>query len=191
MRYIIKKTSVIIFSLLPTIAFAAENDNWRVYLRADAGITYSDLTVDEYDLGGFQGMFNFAAGAQKERWRVELAYQERATVSELFSSLLTQTMASMEQHAFLLNGYYDVLSSKYLAWYIGAGAGLNAYEKTITYQTSGIEKIEDGFSSIFGAFTGVSLNFEHVGIDLGVDYYYTYKPNLNSLVPKIGLRVIF
>lgn len=73
----------------------------------------------------------------------------------------------------------------------GAGAGLNAYEKTITYQTSGIEKIEDGFSSIFGAFTGVSLNFEHVGIDLGVDYYYTYKPNLNSLVPKIGLRVIF
>lgn len=186
-----KKISIIAFSLLPTIAFASDAEDWKIYLRADAGITYSDLTVDDYDLGGFQGMFNFVAGGQKGPWRAELAYQERATVSELFSSLLTQTMASMEQHALLLNGYYDVWSSKYFAWYVGAGAGLNSYKKVITYQNTGTEVSEDGYSAILGAYTGLSLNFEHIGIDLGVDYYYTYKPNLNSLVPKIGLRVIF
>lgn len=186
-----KKISIIALSLLPTMALATENENWKIYLRADAGITYSDLTVDDYDLGGFQGMFNFVAGGQKGPWRAELAYQERATVSELFSSLLTQTMASMEQHALLLNGYYDVLSYKHFAWYVGGGAGLNSYEKIIKYQDTGTEIVEDGYSPIFGAFTGLSLNFEHIGVDLGVDYYYTYKPSLNSIVPKIGLRVIF
>lgn len=188
-----KKSCIFAFALIPTVALAdnsASND-WRFYLRADAGITYSDLTVEDYDLGGFQGMFNFAGGAQNGRWRAELAYQERATVSELFSSLLTQTMASMEQHAFMLNGYYDVWSSKYFAWYVGAGTGLNNYEKIISYQDTGIEKTEDGYSAILGAYTGLSLNFEHIGIDLGVDYYYTYKPSQNSFVPKIGLRLIF
>lgn len=188
-----KKACILALSLIPTVAFAENgyNNDWRFYLRADAGLTYSDLEVKEYDLGGFQGMFNFAGGVQKARWRAELNYQERATVSELFSSLLTQTMASMEQHAFLLNGYYDIFSSKYFAWYLGAGAGLNSYETVVTYQNTGIKTTEDGYSLIAGAYTGLSINFEHIGIDLGVDYYYTYKPNQNTIVPKIGLRVIF
>ncbi len=188
-----KKLCVLALCALPTVTFAGTSldDDLRFYLRADAGLTYSDLKVDDYDLGGFQGMFNFAAGGQKNRWRAELNYQERATVSELFSSLLTQTMASMEQHAIIINGYYDLFSSKYFAWYFGAGAGLNNYESVITYQNLGTEVSEEGFSAILGAYTGLSLNFEHVGIDLGVDYYYTYKPNQNTLVPKIGLRIIF
>ena len=187
-----KKISILALSLIPTVAFANDDiNNLDVYLRADAGLTYSDLNVGDYDLGGFQGTFNFAFGGQYNRWRAELAYQERATVSELFSSLLTQTMATMEQHAFMLNGYYDVWSSKYFAWYVGAGTGLNNYEKIISYQDTGIEKTEDGYSAILGAYTGLSLNFEHIGIDLGVDYYYTYKPSQNSFVPKIGLRLIF
>ena len=188
-----KKLSILTIALIPTFALADNNFNndWRFYLRADAGLTYSDLNVGDYDLGGFQGMFNFAGGVQKARWRAELNYQERATVSELFSSLLTQTMASMEQHAFLLNGYYDIFSSKYFAWYLGAGTGLNNYEKVITYQNTGTEFTEDGYSAIVGAYTGLSINFEHIGIDVGVDYYYTYKPNQNTFVPKLGLRVIF
>ena len=186
-----KKIFILAVAMMPTFAFADTNDNWRFYLRADAGLTYSDTTVSDYNLSGFQGMFNFAAGAQKNRWRAELAFQERATVSEMFSSLLTQTMASLEQHALIANGYYDIFSSKYLAWYVGGGAGLSAYESVINYQRTGLETVEDGCSPILGAYTGLSINFEHVGIDLGVDYYYTYKPNVNSLVPKIGLRVIF
>ena len=187
-----KKISILALSLIPTVAFANDDiNNLDVYLRADAGLTYSDLNVGDYDLGGFQGMFNLAFGGQYNRWRAELAYQERATVSELFSSLLTQTMATMEQHAFMLNGYYDIWSSKYFAWYFGAGTGLNNYEKIISYQDTGIEKTEDGYSAILGAYTGLSLNFEHIGIDLGVDYYYTYKPSQNNIVPKVGLRVTF
>lgn len=187
-----KKISILALSLIPTVAFANDDiNNLDVYLRADAGFAYSDLKVDNYDLGGFQGMFNFAVGGQYNRWRTELAYQERATVSELFSSLLTETMATMEQHAFMVNGYYDVWTSKYLAWYLGAGAGLNSYEQVITYQNTGLETTTDGYSSIFGLYTGLSINFEHIGIDLGVDYYYTYKPSQNNIVPKVGLRVIF
>lgn len=188
-----KKMCVLALSVIPTFAFADNNinDNWRFYLRADAGITYADFMVDDYDLGGFQGMFNFAGGAQKGRWRAELNYQERATISEMFSSLLTQTTASMEQHGFLANGYYDVLSFKHFAWYVGAGAGVNNYEKIISYNNTGKEKIENGYSMMLGAYTGASINFEHIGIDLGVDYYYTYKLNQHALTPKIGLRVIF
>lgn len=187
-----KKISILALSLIPTVAFANDDiNNLDVYLRADAGLTYSDLNVGDYDLGGFQGMFNFAFGGQYNRWRAELAYQERATVSELFSSLLTQTMATMEQHAFIVNGYYDIWSSKYFAWYFGGGAGLNSYEQVITYQNTDLEVTKDGYSSIFGLYTGLSINFEHIGIDLGVDYYYTYKPSQNNIVPKVGLRVIF
>lgn len=186
-----KKIFILAFALMPTFAFADTNDNWNFYLRADAGITYSDINVSDYDLGGFQGLFNFAAGGQNGRWRAELAFQERATVSEMFSSLLTQTMAALEQHALIANGYYDVLAYKHFAWYVGAGAGLSAYESVITYHRTSTEITENGYSPILGAYTGLSLNFEHIGIDLGVDYFYTYKPNINSLVPKIGLRVIF
>lgn len=187
-----KKISILALSLIPTVAFANDDiNNLDVYLRVDAGLTYSDLNVGDYDLGGFQGMFNFAFGGQYNRWRAELAYQERATVSELFSSLLTQTMATMEQHAFMVNGYYDIWSSKYFAWYFGGGAGLNSYEQVITYQDTGLEVTKDGYSSIFGLYTGLSINFEHIGIDLGVDYYYTYKPSQNNIVPKVGLRVTF
>lgn len=186
-----KKLFFIILAIVPSLAFAGGSNDWRLYLRADAGVTYSDLTVADYDLGGFQGMFNFAAGGQNGRWRAELAWQERATVSELFSSLLTQTMASVEQHGLMANGYYDVFSSKYFAWYVGAGAGLNNYETVVSYQDTGNEIREDGYSAILGAYTGLSVNFEHIGIDFGVDYYYTFKPSLNSVVPKVGLRVIF
>lgn len=186
-----KKIFILAFALMPTFALADTNDTWKFYLRADAGLTYSDINVSDYDLSGFQGMFNFAAGGQNGRWRAELAFQERATVSEMFSSLLTQTMATLEQHALFANGYYDVLSYKHFAWYVGAGAGLSAYESVITYQSTGVETTEDGYSPILGAYTGLSFNFEHVGIDLGVDYFYTYKPNIKSLVPKVGLRIIF
>lgn len=91
----------------------------------------------------------------------------------------------------MVNGYYDIWSSKYFAWYFGGGAGLNSYEQVITYQDTGLEVTTDGYSSIFGLYTGLSINFDHIGIDLGVDYYYTYKPSQNNIVPKVGLRVIF
>lgn len=186
-----KKTFILVCGLLPTLAFADTNEKLRIYVGADAGLTYSDLQVDDYDLGGFTGIFNFALGGKYDRWRAELAFQERATISEMFNSLLTETMATMEQRALLVNGYYDIWSSKYFAWYVGAGAGLNNYEKIITYQDTGKEITEDGYSAILGAYTGLSINFDYVGIDFGVNYYYTYKPNLNNIVPKIGLRVMF
>ena len=60
-----KKISILALSLIPTVAFANDDiNNLDVYLRADAGLTYSDLNVGDYDLGGFQGMFNFAFGGR-------------------------------------------------------------------------------------------------------------------------------
>lgn len=186
-----KKMFFAIFALSPSLAFAGVETDWRMYLRADAGITYSDATVMDYDISGFQGMFNFAVGAQKDKLRLELALQERATVSEMFSSLLTQTVATLDQQALMLNGYYNILSSKYFAWYLGAGAGVNRYDAIISYNDTNTEAEEKGYSAILGAYTGLSINFDYVGFDIGVDYFYTFKPSINSLVPKIGVRVMF
>lgn len=186
-----KKICFAIFALSPSLALAGTQNNWSPYLRADAGVTYSDVTVMNYDISGFQGMFNFSVGAQKEKVRLELALQERATVSEMFSSLLNETVATLEQRALMINGYYDVWSSKYFAWYLGAGAGVNNYEAIISYNNTNTEVTEKGYSAMLGAYTGISINFNYIGFDIGVDYYYTFKPSINSLVPKVGLRVMF
>ena len=54
----------------------------KSYLRSDVGITYSETSVMGYDVSGFQGMYNFALGAQKDRIRAELVFQERATLNK-------------------------------------------------------------------------------------------------------------
>ena len=61
-----KKISILALSLIPTVAFANDDiNNLDVYLRADAGLTYSDLNVGDYDLGGFIcGMCPCSAGKE-------------------------------------------------------------------------------------------------------------------------------
>ena len=163
----------------------------KPYLRSDVGITYSETSVMGYDVSGFQGMYNFALGAQKDRIRAELVFQERATISEMFSAILTQRMVALDERSLLLNGYYNLLNYKYFAAYVGAGAGGSYYKATVNDNNIEYEQEESGYSAILGAYAGLSLILNHVIFDLGVDYYYAFKPSMNSIVPKLGLRIKF
>lgn len=185
-----KKLFVCLFMLMVPVCAMAQEDI-RFYLRGDAGFTYSSAEVMDFDMGGFQGMYNLAIGGQKGRVRAELAYQERATVSEAFSSLFSQTIASLDARALLANAYYTAFDSKYFDLYVGAGAGVNKYQGKLEYLDLGTEKIEDGYSATLGLYAGMSFDLNYIVLDLGLDYYYTFKPSMNSLVPKIGMRVVF
>lgn len=176
-----------------TSAFAGMFDlaGVKPYFRADAGITYASSSVMGYDVSGFQGMYNFALGAQKDRIRAELVFQERATISEMFSAILTQRMVALDERSLLLNGYYNLLNYKYFAAYVGAGAGGSYYKATVNDNNIEYEQEESGYSAVLGAYAGLSLILNHVIFDLGVDYYYAFKPSMNSIVPKLGLRIKF
>lgn len=187
-----KKLFVFLFmSFVPMLAFAEEG--WKFYLRGDAGITYSSADVLGFDMGGFQEMYNVAFGTKYGNYRLEVDYQARATVSEALTSLFTDTIASLSSDAIFLNAYYekDLFGSKYFDWYVGAGVGGNKYLAKLEHLDDGTSTTDEGFSASLGAFAGISLDLNRVVFDLGLDYYYTFKPSMNSLVPKLGIRVMF
>lgn len=191
MKKIILCVFVFFLGLQPVSANSFNISGVKPYFRADAGLTYSNASVMGYDVSGFQAMYNLALGAQKDRFRAELSFQERATVSEMFSSIITQTLVALDDKSLMLNGYYNILSYKYFSAYIGAGAGGSYYKATVTDKYIGQEKEENGYSAILGAYAGLSLILNHVIFDLGVDYYYNFKPSMNSIVPKLGMRIRF
>lgn len=191
MKKIILFAFISLFCLQSGFASSLNLADIKPYFRADAGLTYSESSVMGYDVSGFQGMYNFALGAQKDRIRAELVFQERATISEMFSAILTQRMVALDERSLLLNGYYNFLNYKYFAAYVGAGAGGSYYKATVNDNNIEYEQEESGYSAVLGAYAGLSLILNHVIFDLGVDYYYTFKPSMNSIVPKLGLRIKF
>ncbi|MDD5102494.1 MAG: hypothetical protein PHH62_05880 [Endomicrobiaceae bacterium] len=170
-----------------------KDDKIHLYLRADAGLTYTAFNVNyeskTKELTGLQGMYNFGAGIQYKRGRFELAYQERSTMSD-FLFFLVNTNAWVDNNAIMTNAFYDFVSTKYFALYIGGGLGVNMWNSE--FKSSGTKYTDSGTSFIGGTYLGASINTP-VGfsIDFGVDYFYVSEPIMNSFVPKIGVRLTF
>ncbi|MDD2524268.1 MAG: outer membrane beta-barrel protein [Endomicrobiaceae bacterium] len=163
------------------------------YIRADAGFTYTAFDINYKDktqsLAGFQGMYNFAAGIKYKRTRFEAAYQERATMSD-FLFFIIKTEAWVENKAVMANVFYDFVSSKYFALYIGGGLGVNMWNSE--FSSFGDEYTDSGTSVIGGAYLGASINTPiGFSIDFGVDYFHVTDPLMDSFVPKIGARLNF
>lgn len=163
------------------------------YIRADAGLTYTAFDVKYQDvtkeLTGLQAMYNFGAGIKYKKGRFELAYHKRATMSD-FLFFIINTNAWVENNAVMANAFYDYVSLKYFALYIGGGAGVNMWNSE--FKSFGDKYTDSGTSFIGGVYLGASINTPiGFSIDFGVDYFYVNEPLMNSFVPKIGARLTF
>lgn len=172
-----------------------KDGKYHPYIRTDIGFTYTTFDIkyegETSSFSGFQGMFNLAAGVKKERTRFELEYQSRATISDVLFIIAGAT-ASSENNAIMANAFYDFVSYKYFALYIGGGVGFNMwknkYENTYTH----VVTTDSGTSFTGGIYLGASINIPiGFSIDFGVDYLYLSEPQMNSFVPKIGVRITF
>ncbi len=164
---------------------------WQPYIGVNFGINASDVSVHGEDFFDFGGVFNFEAGARyNKRYRLALNYQSRAEVSELFQILFGHVI-SITNDAVRINGYYDYVSLKHFAMYIGAGLGGDWYDYKITERLDNSEKSEHGLTFTAGATTGLSFSFWHMAIDLGFSFDYIVYPQIYSYGPNIGLRYNF
>ena len=185
-----------IVAMLPCVAYGAtdkalDTSKRNIYIGANMGISASDVTAHGEDFFDFGGVFNFEIGARfNNRYRLALNYQSRAEVSELFQILFGHVI-SVTNDAIRVNGYYDYVSLKHFAMYIGAGIGGDRYDYKITdrYDNSTTEK--HGITFTAGATTGLSFNFWRMGIDLGFSFDYIAEPRIYSYGPSVGLRFNF
>ena len=123
------------FSAAPAFAQTAAplstaEEDWLKYIRLDMGFSigttkFGQEGADENKIAEIGGLYNVAFGLEKERSRFEIAYQERASVSELISTMLGIT-SSFEAFSFMANAYYDYVKSEHFAMYTGLGAGAGA-----------------------------------------------------------------
>ena len=183
-------------AVLPCVAYGATDESvdmqkWNMYMGASMGISASDVTAHGEDFFDFGGVFNVEIGARyNKRYRLALNYQSRAEVSELFQILFGHVI-SVTNDAIRINGYYDYVSTRHFAMYIGAGIGGDRYDYKITnrYDSSTTEK--HGITFTAGATTGLSFNFWRVGIDMGFSFDYIAEPRIYSYGPNVGLRFNF
>lgn len=176
-----------------TNLFALEDDVLYKYINVDACLSVG--TTDTFDNEndkrsmasvGFLG--NVAVGLQYNRLRFELAYQQRAEVSELIQTMFG-LVSTLSIKAGMANIYYDYLRSKHFAMYIGTGAGVDYYKLTMK---DWVDYYEDsGYSCIVGGYTGLTFIIDQFSIDLGINYYYIDKPKTNTFAPKISFRYAF
>ena len=185
--------SFLFFLTCTSNLFALEDDFLYKYLNVDTCLSVgSTKTYDNkgYERGmvsvGFLG--NLAFGLQYNRLRYEIAYQERAEVSELLQTMLG-LVSTLRIRAGMANVYYDYTRSEHFAMYIGAGAGVDYYELTMKTWTDYYS--ERGYSCILGAYTGLTFIMNQFSIDLGINYYYINKPETNTFAPKISFRYAF
>lgn len=164
---------------------------WRPYLTSDLGVTYTDATIHGYDMSGFTGVFNIGAGMRNDRARIGITYQKRDTISELFSSWLTQTNATLDEQAVMANVSYDIISTNWVAVYVGAGAGANFYDFKLEYDDDRPDYTESGTGFIGNLSAGVTLRIAHVGLTIGADYGYASHPRSTTITPRIGLNLSF
>ena len=185
---------LILFVLVcSTNVFALEDDVLYKYVNFDACLSAG--TTETYDKKGNERamvgvgfLANFAFGLQYNRLRCELAYQERAEVSEMLQTMLG-LISTFSTRAAMVNFYYDYVRSKGFAMYIGSGIGADHYELKMK---NWVENYEDsGYSCIFGGYTGLTFIMDRFSIDLGLNYYYINKPKTNTFAPKISFRYAF
>lgn len=175
-------------------AFAQEYEesSWRPYFRADAQAAYSAFTLagsnGDQDLTGFQGVYDFALGANYKRGRFELAYQKRGAVSDAIF-LFAATTAFVDNDAVLANAYYDFVKAGFFSMYIGGGMGVNKWSSEIT--SFGHTYSDDGYAFIGGAYLGMSFAIYMVNLDFGMNYYYISKLDMNTLGFMAGVRINF
>lgn len=185
--------AVAALALTPIVANAGiyNTGTWRPYLTSDLGVTYTDATIHGYDMSGFTGVFNIGAGMRNDRARIGITYQKRDTISELFSSWITETNASLDEQAVMANVSYDIISTNWVAVYVGAGAGANFYDFKLEYDDGRPDYTESGTGFIGNLSAGVTLRIAHVGLTIGADYGYASHPRSTTITPRIGLNLSF
>lgn len=182
-----------IITIVPVTAHAGiyTTGTWTPYLTSDFGMTYSDIRIHGYDLSGFTGVFNVGAGVRNNRTRIQLTYQKRDTVSELFSSWLTQTNASLDQQSLMASVYYDLIQAGWFTTYVGVSAGANYYDFLLDYNDGRPSESETGYGFIGGVSAGIAFRISHVSFTLGADYNYVARPHATSITPRVGLSLAF
>lgn len=182
-----------IITIVPVTAHAGiyTTGTWTPYLTSDFGMTYSDVRIHGYDMGGFTGVFNIGAGMRNNRTRIQLTYQKRDTVSELFSSWLTQTDASLDQQSVMASIYYDLVQTRWFGTYVGLSAGANYYDFSLDYNDGRPSESETGYGFIGGVSAGIAFRISHVSLTLGADYNYIARPHATSITPRVGLSLAF
>lgn len=185
--------AVAIITAVPITARAGiyTTGTWTPYLTSDFGMTYSDVHFHGYDLSGFTGVFNIGAGLRNDRTRVQLTYQKRDTVSEIFSSWVSQTDASLDQQSLMAGVYYDLVQTGWFTTYVGASAGVNYYDFSLDYNDGRPSESESGYGFIGGVSAGVGLRISHISFTLGADYNYIARPRASSITPRVGLSLAF
>ena len=173
--------------------FALEDDTLYKYVNFDACLSVGETqTYDRNDnkrgMVSIGGIWNFSLGLQYNRLRGELAYQERAEVSEIVQTMLG-LVSTMTVRAAMANFYYDYVRSKHFAMYLGTGIGADYYELSMKSWTDLYE--DSGYSCILGGYTGLTFIIKQFSIDLGFNYYYITKPETNTYAPKISFRYAF
>lgn len=167
-----------------------ENSKWNVYISADIAGMVSDVKIKHDDFFDFGGKSSFAIGAKHNRYRLELAYEAHAEVSEFFQILAGHTV-SLTNQSLRVNGYYDYVSCKYFAMFISAGVGPNYYEYKISEPYINSVRKDNGISFVAGANTGLSFNIARFSLDLGFSFDYITYPRVYSYGPNIGMRFTF
>ena len=191
-----KKFLITMLMLAPISAIAADSSDapaqnkWRPYISGNGAFMVSDVKIKHDDFFDFGAKGSFAIGARQNRYRAELAYESHAEVSELFQILAGHTVALGNQSV-RINGYYDYVSTKHFAMFIGAGLGPNWYDYTISEPYIDRVTKKDGVSFIMGADTGLSFNIWKFSIDLGFGFDYITFPRVYSYGPNLGLRFTF
>lgn len=185
--------TVAALAFAPIVANAGiyNTGTWRPYLTSDLGVTYTDATIHGYDMSGFTGVFNIGAGMRNDRARIGITYQKRDTISELFSSWITETNASLDEQAVMANVSYDIISTNWVAVYVGAGAGANFYDFKLEYDDDRPDYTESGTGFIGNLSAGVTLRIAHVGLTIGADYGYASHPRSTTITPRVGLNLSF
>ncbi|MCL2799367.1 MAG: hypothetical protein FWD54_03725 [Endomicrobia bacterium] len=199
-----KKLAFVLLSLtfLPVMAFAysfeAAGVDWRPYISMDAQLSLGIVEVQtpEADWGlkkatSIGGLFNMGLGVKHERARMELSYLSRGSANDILSWLFTGVISASSEQAGMINFYYDYLSTRVFAMYIGGGAGISSWEQRTNYVWLGSDYTynRSGTDFIGGIYTGMSFTIaDAFSIDLGLNYYRTSVLNFSSFGWKFGLR---
>ena len=179
----------------PLVSFAENIPNesmrqWNYYIAADMGVFISDVEINDdtfLDLG-VSGMFEF--GAQYNRYRLGISLKDAGEASGVIQALAGHTVG-IENISLRLNGYYDYVSYKGFAMYVGAGLGVNRYDYKIKEQYTHREESDIGASFTAGAKTGMTFGGGHMRFDIGFAVDYISFPRIYSYGPTVGLRYNF
>lgn len=153
------------------------------------GFMVAESKIRGYDFIDFGIATNIAGGIRYNNFRADLSIYDRSGVSEVVQILLGNYV-TIYNSSLMINGYYDVLSSKYFDMFLGVGIGPNKYSYDIT--DNGRKFSEKGYSISSSAVGGISINTNFgLSFDATFEYNYITKVKMESYVTKLGLRYTF